>query len=56
MADKTPEELQADWWLETISAVAFRNELNSETDEFRYKILSVLLANEIKNLREQPFL
>jgi hypothetical protein len=56
MVDKTPEELQAEWWLETINAVAFRKKLNSETDEFRYRILSALLANEIKDLREQRFL
>lgn len=56
MVDKTPEELQAELWLQTINAVAFRKNLNSETDEFRYRILSALLANEIKDLREQQFL
>jgi hypothetical protein len=55
MADKTLAELQAEW-LATSKNITFREKLDSGTDEFRYKILSALLANEIKDLREQRFL
>jgi hypothetical protein len=55
MADKTLAELQAEW-LATSRNITFREKLDSGTDEFRYKILAALLTNELKDLKEQPFL
>jgi hypothetical protein len=55
MADKTLAELQAEW-LATSKNITFREKLDSGTDEFRYKILAALLANEIKDLKAQQFL
>ena len=55
MADKTLAELQAEW-LATSKNITFREKLDSGTDEFRYKILAALLANEMKDLKAQQFL
>jgi len=49
MQNKTLAESQADQWIATINAVAFQGEINSGTDEFRYRILPALLANELKD-------
>jgi len=48
MADKTLEELQAAW-LAISKYITFREKLDSGTDEFKYKILSALLYDELKD-------
>jgi hypothetical protein len=48
MDTKTNEEFEVDRWIATIDAAAFHEKLSSETDEFRYRILAALLANELK--------
>jgi hypothetical protein len=50
MDDNTPEEIKARQWIATINALAFQAELNSVTDEFRYRILAALLSNELKDI------
>ena len=53
MADNTLEELPVDW-IATGSAATFQATLNSETDEFRYKILTALLAKEFEDFKGYP--
>jgi hypothetical protein len=54
MADKTLAELQAEW-LATSKNITFREKLDSRTDEFKHKILSALLADELKDFKTEPF-
>jgi hypothetical protein len=40
-------------WIATINAVAFQGAPDSGTDEFRYRILAALLANELKDSKPE---
>jgi hypothetical protein len=53
MAEKSLEELPADW-IATGGTAVIQATLNSETDEFRYKILTALLAKEFENFKGYP--
>jgi hypothetical protein len=53
MADKTLAELQAEW-LATSKNITFREKLDSGTDEFQYKILAALLADELTDFKAEP--
>jgi hypothetical protein len=55
MADKTLAESQADW-IAASHVITIREKLESGTDEFRYRILEALLANELEKFRAEPFL
>ena len=55
MAEKTLAERQADW-IAAANTVTIQEKLESETDEFRYRILATLLTNELEKFRAEPFL
>jgi len=54
MADQTstPAEIRA--WIAASNIARFQRELDSETDGLRYKILTVLLANEYEKFEKEP--
>jgi hypothetical protein len=51
--DKIVEELLVRW-IETGDPVAFPEKLNSGTDDFRYEILAVLIADKIHGIKQAP--
>jgi hypothetical protein len=51
--DKVVEELLVRW-IETVNPVAFPEKLNSGTDDFRYEILAVLLADKSHDFKKAP--
>lgn len=55
MADRTstPKEIQA--WVAASNSAWFRSILDSGKDEYRFKILAALLANEKKDVRQEVF-
>jgi hypothetical protein len=53
MADKTAAELHADWIVAN-SIAQFQAKLNAETEDGKYEILSVLLADEFRKFENPP--
>jgi hypothetical protein len=51
--DKVVEELLVRW-IETSNPVVFPEKLNSGTDDFRYEILAVLIADKFHNIKQAP--
>jgi hypothetical protein len=47
----TPAEIRA--WIAASNIARFQKELESETDEFRYKILAALLAYEYEKFEKE---
>ena len=53
MGQMTKDELSADW-VATQNIVRFQELLKRETDDGRYKILALLLANEFEKFKKSP--
>jgi hypothetical protein len=53
MEKKTKEELWAEW-VATQNIGRFQDLLKHETDEGRYRILEVLLADEFEKFKKSP--
>jgi hypothetical protein len=50
----TPAEIRA--WVAAGNIARFQKEMDSETDEFRFKILAVLLAIECEKFEKEQLL
>ena len=50
MENNTPDDLQAEW-IAMNGFILLQDQLDSETDEFRYKILVALLFNKLKEFK-----
>jgi hypothetical protein len=53
MGQMAKDELWADW-VATQNIVRFQELLKRETDDGRYKILALLLANEFEKFKKSP--
>jgi hypothetical protein len=53
MTSKTPAELRADEIVNS-DIVAFQKNLNSESEEVRYKIVEALLADDPETFQKYP--
>jgi hypothetical protein len=53
MADKTAAELHADW-IVAQNIARFQEKFNAETDDGRFKILALLLADEFSKFEKAP--
>ena len=53
MMEMTREERRADWVV-TQNIARFQERLNAETDEGKYKILALLLADEFRKFEKMP--